>query len=326
MRTSTVVTLAALAVPALSVPVARTHIGIPARIHQATADVLPHGPHYSIDVREDATETDESGALKLGKIFKVAAGLASNFLKREDEELEAREPAAANIGKYLHLPHRFHLREEEESELEAREPAAANLAKYLHLPHRLLNLREDGGEPDESEALGLGLLIKTAAGLASHFLKREELEAREPAAANLAKYLHLPHRLLNLREDGSEPEESEALGLGLLIKTAAGLASHFLKREELEAREPAAANLAKYLHLPHRLLNLREEELVAREPAAANLAKYLHLPHRLLNLREDEAEFDESGAIKFGKLLKTAAGIASNFIREDELEMRYVFL
>ena len=41
-----------------------------------------------------------------------------------------------------------------------------------------------------------------------------------------------------------------------------------------------------------------------------------------MNLREDETAFDESGAIKFCELLKTFTGIASNFIREDEIEMR----
>lgn len=124
--------------------------------------------------------TDESGAFNIGHILSTVAGIASNFLKREDFELFSREDlellaradpstlptdesGALNIGHIFStiagIASNFLKRED--LELLARAAPATTAAS---LP------------TDESGALDIGKIFSTIAGIASNFLKREELE------------------------------------------------------------------------------------------------------------------------------------------------------
>lgn len=211
--------------------------------------------------------TDESGAINFGKIISTVAGIASNFLKREEMELMAREPRRVFQTNRLPLGLKI-----------ARGDAAT-------LP------------TDESGALNIGHIISTVAGIASNFLKREDLE-------------------LLAREDATLPtDESGALNIGHIISTVAGLASNFLKREDLEllAREPFVSPSIiqrpgfQTLQVPHHI-----RPLIAREIAD------------LLERDDVTLPTDESGALNIGHIISTVAGIASNFLKREEFEMRYV--
>ncbi|KAF4611236.1 hypothetical protein D9613_007076 [Agrocybe pediades] len=304
------------------------------------------GTVAALNTQQQREFDDELDARRfsLGKVFKTAGKIASNFIREDEMDLAERE---------------F-----DDAELETREPKFRISPSTLkHAGHAVagaagfagtvaaLNTQQqrdfDDAELDARDPkFSLGKVFKTAGKIASNFIREDEmdlaerefddaeLETREPkfrispstlkhaghAVAGAAGFAGTVAALNTQQQRDFEDAELDArdpkFSLGKVFKTAGKIASNFIREDEMDLAER----------------DFEEDELEARKFSIGKIFKTVGKVASNF-IREDELElaerdFDEEDleARKFriGGVLKTVGKIASNFIRDEETGDIYV--
>ncbi|KAF9565872.1 hypothetical protein CPC08DRAFT_142390 [Agrocybe pediades] len=199
---------------------------------------------------DDAELDARDPKFSLGKVFKTAGKIASNFIREDemdlaerefdDAELETREPkfrispstlkhaghavaGAAGFAGTVAALNTQQQRDFEDAELDARDPKFS-LGKVFKTAGKIasnfiredeMDLAERDFEEDELEArkFSIGKIFKTVGKVASNFIREDELELAE-------------------RDFDEEDLEARKFRIGGVLKTVGKIASNFIRDEE----------------------------------------------------------------------------------------------